>query len=198
MNKCYLKYFMYLILSLVITFIGALVSPLLSTFKVVILFAASIILMLAFLFSEGIIKKILFFIFNFVEGMTIAQIILKSSKIDINVILTAIGLTAAMVIIFMIIGLLTKDLSGLGSTLFACLIVVIILSLVSMFINMPFLAYIIILIFCGYVAYDFNKFKNLVKRNKVLDDDNILNHVMDMYLDIINIFIQMLDILSDD
>lgn len=198
MNRYYIKYFMYLILSLIVTFVGALLSPLLSTVKVVILIAASLILMLAFLFSEGVIKKILFFIFNFTEGMLIAQIILKSTTINMSIILSAIGITIAMVVIFMIIGLLTKDLSGLGSTLFACLIVVLILSLISMFVNMPFLAYVIVLLFCGYVAYDFNKFKNEIKKNRTIDDDNILNHVMDMYLDIINIFVQILDILSDD
>lgn len=83
-----------------------------------------------------------------------------------NIILLAIGISIAMIVIFMIIGLLTKDLSGLGNTLFACLIVVLILSLISMFINMPFLAYIIVLLFCEYVTYDFNKFKNEVKKIK--------------------------------
>ena len=198
MNKYYIKYFIYLLLSLVVTFIGAISSPMLSSTKNTILIIASIGLIFLFVFSEGIFKKIMLFIFNFAEGMIIAQLILKNSKIDINIILSTIGITILITTIFIVIGIISKDLSGMKNFLFTALIILFIVSIVSMFVYIPFLSYLIIILFCGYVAYDFNKFKNLVNKKRVISDDIILDHVMDMYLDIVNLFVQILASLSDD
>ena len=198
MNKYYIKYFIYLLLSLVVTFIGAISSPMLSSTTNTVLLIASIGLIFLFIFSEGLFKKIMLFVFNFAEGMIIAQLILKNSKIDINVILSTIGITILITTIFIVIGLITKDLSGMKNFLFTALIILFVLSIISIFVNIPFLSYLIIILFCGYVAYDFNSFKNLVNKKRIISDDIILDHVMDMYLDIINLFLQILASLSDD
>ena len=198
MNKYYIKYFIYLLLSLVVTFIGAISSPMLSSTTNTVLLIASIGLIFLFIFSEGLFKKIMLFVFNFAEGMIIAQLILKNSKIDINVILSTIGITILITTIFIVIGLITKDLSGMKNFLFTALIILFVLSIISIFVNIPFLSYLIIILFCGYVAYDFNSFKNLVNKKRIISDDIILDHVMDMYLDIINLFVQILASLSDD
>lgn len=197
MNKYYLKYFTYLILSLLITFIGAFFSPIISNFSQLILLIIFIGVFILFFFTKGIFKRVVLFIFTFIEGILIAQIIYRS-KINMQEILLCMFITIIILIIFMFIGSYAKDLKYLSGTLFAALITALILSIISIFINMPFLPYMIILIFCGYIAYDFNKFKNIIKKEKYISNDDILNHVIEMYLDIINIFLQLLNTINDD
>lgn len=54
-------------------------------------------------------------------------------------------------------------------------------------------------VFCLYVMYDINSFKlNINKRFDFIDDDFVLDSVMDVYLDVLNIFKYLLEMSSDD
>ena len=52
-------------------------------------------------------------------------------------------------------------------------------------------------VFCLYLMYDINSFKLSVNRNEFIDDNFILNEVMNVYLDVLNILIYVLRIVSN-
>ncbi|MDR3596990.1 Bax inhibitor-1 family protein [Clostridium sp.] len=195
----YRKYISYLLLSLALTTLGAycgsyLISSLSRTFLLIYCFV-SIGLMLGFMFSRGAVKKILFYAFTFGEGITLAPLLSILTTASLYRCLFA---TTLIVASFAILGLKFKDLSFLGGILFALLLSILGLSILSIFVPLPFLAYLGLGVFCLYLMYDINSFKLSVSRNEFIDDNFILNEVMNVYLDILNILMYVLRIISDN
>ena len=89
-----------------------------------------------------------------------------------------------------------RNVSGLGGILFVGLIGIVIASLVGMFLQLPALSLLIsvvaVAVFSGYIVYDFNR---LARAGAVTDGDAIMFAVA-VYLDMINIFVSLLNILS--
>lgn len=192
MNKNYLRYCMYLILSLILTTIGAGIGVHINiNYKV--LLVLSIVLILIFMFAKGIVKQFAFIIFCFGEGLCLSPIVYSISNTSL---MLCLGLTTLIVGICMIIGLISKDLSGWQNYLFVVLTVIVLYGIVGIFITLPNIAWIIILVFALYVCFDMNCFK-LDSRNRTMSNDEILDHVMNMYLDILNILIELIKIFGD-
>lgn len=192
MNNNYLRYCMYLILSLILTTIGAGIGVHINiNYKA--LLVLSIVLILIFMFAKGIVKQFAFIIFCFGEGLCLSPIVYSISNTSL---MLCLGLTTLIVGICMIIGLTSKDLSGWQNYLFVALTVIVLYGVVGIFINLPNIAWIIILIFSLYVCFDMNSFK-LESRNRTMSKDEILEHVMEMYLDILNILIELIKIFGD-
>lgn len=191
-NNLYKKYSFYLIMSLIITTIGVFLGQFLPLEGVIIYSIFSIILVIAFLFTKGKIKRILFFLFCLGEGATLTPIIIRFSNISV---LGIILLTTLMVSIFVLIGYKCKNLSFLGGTLFICLIGFVLYNILGLFFNLPILSLFGVGLFCVYVSYDFNQFKNNAN-STIMSDDDVLDSVMEIYLDILNIFVNLLEILS--
>lgn len=195
----YRKYISYLLLSLVLTTLGTycgsyLIVSMSNTFFLIYCFV-SIGLMLGFIFSRGAMKKVLFYIFTFGEGITLAPILSVLTTASIYRCLLA---TTLIVASFAILGLKFKDLSFLGGLLFALVLSLLGLSILNTFVPLPFLAYLGLGIFCLYLMYDINSFKLRVNSNPFIDDNFILNEVMNVYLDVLNILIYVLRIVSDN
>lgn len=195
----YRKYISYLLLSLALTTLGAycgsyLISTLNKNLFIIYSFA-SIGLLLGFMFSRGAVKKVLFYAFTFGEGITLAPLLSVLTTVSLYRCLFA---TTLIVASFAILGLKFKDLSFLGGILFALLLSIFGLSILSIFVPLPFLAYLGLGVFCLYLMYDINSFKLSVNRNEFIDDNFILNEVMNVYLDVLNIFIYVLRIISDN
>ena len=146
------------------------------------------------MFSRGAVKKILFYAFTFGEGITLAPLLSILTTASLYRCLFA---TTLIVASFAILGLKFKDLSFLGGILFALLLSTLGLSILSIFVPLPFLAYLGLGVFCLYLMYDINSFKLNVNRNEFIDDNFILNEVMNVYLDVLNIFIYVLRIVSN-
>ena len=108
-----------------------------------------------------------------------------------------LGITTGIVIIFALLGLLFKNLSFMGNILFGLLISLLGLTILSMFVPLPFLAYLGLGIFCLYLMYDINKFKLDSQYGYYMDDDMILNAVIVIYLDILNILLYIIEIFGD-
>lgn len=112
--------------------------------------------------------------------------------------MNAICITTIVVILSMILGFYCKDISFLGYFLNCSLLIVLVYIVLRMFFYLPSISLLIVFLFMIFVAYDINKFKLKLKSNNgKLKNDEILNEVMDMYLDVLNILLNILDLLKD-
>lgn len=196
MKKSYLKYSLFLGISFILTLIGAMCTQFLPekcNHNVIILIPLAIIF--GFLYTEGVAKKIFFLLFCYIEGLGLGYLCDIYSK---GLFLNAICITTIVVILSMILGFYCKDISFLGYFLNCSLLIVLVYIVLRMFFYLPSISLLIVFLFMIFVAYDINKFKLKLKSNNgKLKNDEILNEVMDMYLDVLNILLNILDLLKD-
>lgn len=209
-STLYTKYFLYILLSLVVTIIGAFSAVFLLgngifSLGVIALGFINILTIIAFMFTKGKLKQVLFFVFCFVEGITLTPIIAMYTTVNL---LLCLVITFILVFVFGLIGFLTKkNLSILGQILFASLFLLIFYMLFSLFIPLPSLAIVGVILFSLYVLYDMNNFKRLVDNNELYDyaekleiskEDVIITCAMDMYLNILNLLLFVLELVGDN
>ena len=115
-------------------------------------------------------------------------------------VITAFLLAAIVFSTFAIIGYTTRrDLSSLGTFLFVGLIGIIIASIVNIWLNLTALAFVVnvlaVLIFTGLTAYDMQKLKQIYLDGG--DSSRVRTFgALSLYLDFINIFISLLQLLG--
>ena len=144
--------------------------------------------------------KISYLLYTFFSGLTFSSIFI-TYKLESIILVFAI--TSILFLIFAAIGYFTKiDLSKIGTFLLMILIGVIICTIVNIFLqNSTFdliLSIICIVAFLGFIAYDVQKIKHL--NGFMLEDNLAVMGAFELYLDFINIFIDLLRIFgnSDD
>ena len=142
---------------------------------------------------------ICYLLYCFVSGLTMSSIcyVYELGSIFITFIATAV-----MFGVMAFIGHKTeKDLSKLGTILLFTLIPVIIVSIINIFIGSTALEFIlsivIVLIFCGITAYDMQNIKKLYYAGYDQDKLGIIG-ALELYLDYINIFIQMIQFIGKE
>lgn len=83
---------------------------------------------------------------------------------------------------------------SIGKTLFLSLLLTIVVELVMMLVGAPLeiIDYIVVVIFCGYIGYDWARANACVKTV-----DNAVDSAAELYVDIINLFIRILSILGN-
>lgn len=210
MNKVMPKVFLWMFIGLFVTFLTGYVITtnermLLTVFSkgsYMIFLVVEVILVI--LLSARIRKmkpttcKVLFLLYSFISGITFSSIfvIYKVSSIIV------LFLVASLVFgIFAFIGNVTKmDLTKIGTYLMMTLLAVIIFSIVNIFIGseqIDFgLAIISLLIFMGITAYDVQKIKNNLR--DIPEDNLAIYGAFELYLDYINIFIDLLRIFGKE
>jgi len=115
-------------------------------------------------------------------------------------VITAFLLAAIVFSTFAIIGYTTRrDLSSLGTFLFVGLIGIVIASIVNIWLKMTALAFVVnvlaVLIFTGLTAYDMQKLKQIYLEGG--DSSRVRTFgALSLYLDFINIFISLLQLLG--
>jgi len=134
--------------------------------------------------------KIMFIIYAMVSGFTFASIFVVY---EMSSIIFVFALAAIMFLIMALFGYYTNiDLSKFSSYLIFGLIGVIIASLVNVFwINDTFttiICIISILVFLGFTAWDIQK----IKRLNINNDNAAIYGALELYLDFINIFLDLL------
>ena len=138
--------------------------------------------------------RIAFLLYSFVTGLTFASIFLYY---EISSIILVFLITAIMFGVFAAVGYTTKlDLTKLGTYLLVGLISIIICSIINIFIGgsafVIVLSVLSIIVFLAYTAYDIQKIKYL---EDYMDEDNLaIFGALQLYLDFINIFIDLLRI----
>lgn len=211
-NKVYSRMFTWLFAGLMITFISgyclslneALLYNILSVGIIpiiVIEFAIAIIMGFRIQKMKPVTTKICYIIYSITTGITFSSIFLayKMSSIMFVFLVTALvfGICA-------ILGYTTKiDLTKFSTILFVALLASLIISLLNIFVfkssQLEFwLSIIIIVIFLGYIAYDMHSVKYLM--NSIGEEKAAVYGAFQLYLDFINIFIRLLELIgkSDD
>ena len=195
MNKNYINYFKWLLFSLLLTIGGCIGGNLIhipeNLYKATLIL--DLLLIILFMFSKGNIKKIMFCVFCTAQGFLLTPIVNYYSN---DLLIKVFIITFIITLAFGLIGFITKDLSFLGGILLSILTIFCIYGVVSLFISLPSSALIGVLLFSGYISYDFNKFKLETKYE--MDNEDILDHVMNMYLDILNLILQLIELLGDN
>ena len=108
----------------------------------------------------------------------------------ISSIVQAFILTTAITSILIIVSSIKPEIFlSMGKTLFICLLGVIIIEFIMiLFGNVPkWWDWIVALLFCGYIGYDWAEAQN---KTKTLD--NAVDSAVDLHLDIINLFLRLL------
>jgi len=148
-----------------------------------------------YLFKKSNTPAISFLGYNLVVVPFGLIINLVVSQYDQNIVLEAIRVTASVTVIMMILGSLypaffNKIIGGLS----IALICVIIVELVEIFIfktHHDIIDWIVVLIFCGYIGYDWARANAIPKTY-----DNAIDSAASLYMDIINLFLRILRILG--
>ncbi len=142
--------------------------------------------------------RIFFILYSFVSGLTFSSIFIFYQMTSILFIFL---IASIIFLIFGCIGYFTNiDLTKFGTYLMMALLAVFICCIINLFLsNQNFnlvLSIICVLIFLGFTAYDVQKIKRLSTEN--IDEDNLaIIGALNLYLDYINIFLQLLNVLGN-
>ncbi len=211
-NKMISKVFGWMFIGLLLTFFtGYYVSTNEYTFYKIFSGGTHFFLALAELFlviflSSRIYKmkpntaKIVFIIYSIVSGLTFSvYFVVYSLTSIITVFLAAAILFGA----FACLGYYTKiDLGKFGTYLLMALFALIVCILINLFLNNStfdlIISYVTVLVFIGLTAYDMQKIKRLSEMG--LGENIAILGALELYLDFINIFIELLRLFgkSDD
>ena len=209
-NKIMSKTFIWMFLGLLVTFVtGFGVSNnetmIINIFKNSTYIILAIIELALVVFLSARVRKmnkntarIFFLLYSFISGLTFSSIFIVYKLTSI---LYVFLVAAIIFLIFGLIGYFTKiDLTKLGTYLMMALIAIIICIIINLFVgNSTFdliISIISILIFIGFTAYDVQKIKQISYEN--VDEDNLaIVGALNLYLDYINIFLNLLSIFGD-
>lgn len=144
--------------------------------------------------------KILFIVYSFVTGLTFSSIFIVY---EISSIIYVFLATSLIMLIFALLGYFTKiDLTKLGTFLIMAIVGIIIMSIINIFVgNESFslgIAIASVIIFVGFIAYDVQKIKNLYDTDLIPEENLAIYGALQLYLDFINIFIDLLRIFGRD
>lgn len=209
LKRVYSKVFAWMFIGLLVTFLtGYIVSinenMLLSIFNKGLYWLFAIIELGLVIFLSARIRKmstttarICFIVYSFISGLTFSSIFVVY---DLGFIMYVFALTAILFGVFALIGHFTKlDLSKIGTILLMALLGVIICTIVNIFVKSEAFEFGItvasLVIFLLFVAYDMRKIKLL--QNSFDNENNLaICGALELYLDFINIFIDLLKLLS--
>ncbi|TYK66862.1 Bax inhibitor-1 family protein [Colwellia echini] len=148
-----------------------------------------------YLFSKSINPLVSFIGYNLVVVPFGLIINLAVSQYDPNIVLEAIRVTGMVTFVMMLLGSMypafLKKISG-GLTI--ALLCVIVVELIEIFIfntHHGILDWIVAIIFCGYIGYDWARANAIPKTY-----DNAIDSAAALYMDIINLFLRILRILG--
>lgn len=208
-NKLIPKTFLWMFIGLMVTFLTGFIISMNETmlenvfsgaFWIIIILELALVIF----FSARVHKmspttaKICFILYSFVSGLTFSSVFVT---FEIASVMYVFLISAALFAVFGLIGYYTNlDLSKIGTYLLMALLGTLICVIVNMFVgNSTFdliLSIIIVLIFIGFTAYDMQNIKRLSEDG--IDNDVVaINGAFQLYLDFINIFLQLLSIFGD-
>ncbi|CAI9390374.1 MULTISPECIES: Bax inhibitor-1/YccA family protein [Bacillaceae] len=185
-------------LSLGIAFIGTMIGNFIPTYLFLPLSILEVVLLLIAIFARKgkSLSYGFLFIFTFISGITTFPIVsYYVSTVGGNVVINALGTTTVVFAGVAIYATKTKrDFSFLRGMLLASLIALITIGIFNIFWPLAtggMLAYsfIGVLVFSGYVLYDFNRMKHYG-----VTADQVPLMALNLYLDFLNLFISILRI----
>ena len=161
----------------------------------VVLYFATLI-GLIFLRSKPVVNVVLLFAFTFISGLLLVPLLSRVLGLasGASIVTQALLMTTIIFGVMSYYGLkTTKDLANMGKMLFVSLIVIIIASVINIFLGNPLLQVIIsavsAIIFSLYIAFDT---QNIIRGRY----DSPILAAINLYLDVLNIFVSLLQLLS--
>lgn len=209
-NKLLSKSFLWMMIGLLVTFVtGYVVSTsenmLLNVFGgsywlwIVLELVLVIVLSWRIMKMNPTMAKICFILYAFVSGLTFSSVFVVY---NLSSVMMVFLVTAGLFGLMSFIGYKTNvDLSKIGFYLIMALLGIIIVGLINLFLASETLELILsivgVLLFVGITAYDVQKIKSL--EGSGLPEDNIAIYgALELYLDFINIFLDLLRIFADN
>lgn len=116
-----------------------------------------------------------------------------------------ISILVASIVLFLVLAKISSMKEsgyylGLGNMLFAGIIGILIASIINIFIGGAMLSIVIsilgVVIFSGYVLYDISLVKHEIQNGEIRGKNDLSIHVLNLYLDFINILLDLLNIAS--
>ena len=207
-NDLYPRMFTWLFIGLLVTFATGYALSLneemmISLLAIGVLPIAIVEIIIAIVLAARIAKmnpmttKILYILYAVLTGITFSTIFVY---FEIGSLISVFIITAIIFALLAFYGYVTKrDLTKLGTIIFIGLIGIIIGSLLNMLLFKSAtldlgITIIGVLVFVGYIAYDVNKIKHLVPY--VGEDKAAVYGAFQLYLDFINLFIRLLQLLG--
>jgi FtsH-binding integral membrane protein len=148
-----------------------------------------------YLFNKSDNPAVSFLGYNFVVvpfGLIINIVVHRYAP---DLVLEAIRITGLVTVTMMVLGsLFPAFFRKIAGALFIALILVIIVEFVEIFIfgvHHGIIDWIVVLIFCGYIGYDWGRANQIPKTT-----DNAIDSAAALYIDIINLFLRILRILG--
>ena len=176
--------------------VGSRLGP--GSFLIGLIGSLVLVFALMFLREKSPVNLVLLYAFATFEGIFIGPLLDMFIRGGAgNIVLNAAAGTAGITLLAGMYGYTTKrDLSGLGGILFVGLIGVILTSLVGMFLHLPGLyvviSMVVVAVFSGYIIYDMNR----LRQTKYATEGDAIMFTVGLYLDMVNIFMALLQLLS--
>lgn len=204
--EIYPKIFTWLFIGLITTFIsGATLAMnpvlLVQILSFGILPIVIIELVIAIVLSARIVKmkpltaKICYLLYSFITGITFSTIFIVY---ELSSLISIFLITSIIFAVLAIYGYKTKrDLSNFGTILIVSLLITLIISILNYFIFKNAVTDIImniigVIIFCGFIAYDMSKIKNMLPI--IGEEKTAVYGAFQLYLDFINLLIRLLEL----
>ncbi len=147
------------------------------------------------LYSKSEVPLISFIGYNFVVvpfGLIINMVVHRYNP---DLVLNAIMVTGLVTLVMMVLGsLFPKFFEKIVGALTIALIAVIIVEMIAAFIfhvQYGIIDWIVIVIFCGYIGYDWGRANSIPKTL-----DNAVDSAASLYMDIINLFLRILRVMG--
>lgn len=213
LNSYMRQVYLYMLIAIVVTGASALLA--IHVFGIVLMSLPAFLIMVAvqLLLVTLIARQIssnslskhqimaLFLGFTVLEGVTLSPILALAPTQ--GVVMATVSSVVLFVVLSMI-GLTTKrDLSGWGTMLMASLIAIIIVSLLSLFfihvtILMTIISIVSVILFAGFIVYDSQQIKaRYLNGDNKNDDVTAIYGALSLYLDFVNLFINLLRLFSN-
>lgn len=159
-----------------------------------------IVLLFSFMFKKlsPTMATILFFVYSFINGITMATIF---SAFSMTTIFRAFFTTALLFGALALYGYKSnKDMTKFSTIFSVALIVGLIVSVINLFVGSSMidiiLDWVMLLVFCGLTVHDMNNIKHMQNYVSCDEEKIYIYCAMDLYLDFINIFIRLLSIFA--
>lgn len=205
--------FKYLAISIVFMFVGYLfglgLPPSFIYMANTIVMVLMVGLLIMAIFSrKGIIPRRFsmnfVYLFTFIDGILMSPIIgYYVGDMGTDVVINVLLATAVLFGILAFIANKSKSgrFLGLGRILFVSLIALLFMTILNIFIGgkMSNIAISIagVVIFSGYILYDVSLIKSEIEYGGIQDRDDLSIHVLNLYLDFINIFLDLLRLVKE-
>jgi FtsH-binding integral membrane protein len=152
-----------------------------------------------FLQNSAPLNAVFMAIFTLASGATLSIYFVANADVAQK----ALAITGAATLLTALIATYSDiDFTWLGNILFISLLVLIIVSIIGLFVKIKgamqkFIAFCGVFIFTGYLLYDFSRLAKLKGVDAANNWNTALNFAVSIYLDIINLFIQLMNLLGN-